>query len=58
MIEGIVPEPEGGAQDDPDAAAVLLRESVVSHLAELDGIAPDELRRARRAKFRAMGVFA
>ena len=37
---------------------VLLRESVVSHLTELDGIAPDELRRTRRAKFRAMGVFA
>jgi len=37
---------------------VLLRESVVSHLAELDGIAPEKLRRTRRAKFRAMGVYA
>ena len=42
VIEGIVPEPEGGAQTDPDGAAELLRESVVSHLAELDGIAPDD----------------
>ena len=58
MIEGIVPEPEGGAQTDPAAAAVLLRESVVSHLAELEGIAPEKLRRTRRAKFRAMGVYA
>ena len=39
VIEGIVPEPEGGAQTDLDAAAILLRESVVSHFAELDGIA-------------------
>src|SRR3954471_5197409 len=58
VIEGIVPEPEGGAQTDIDASALLLRESVVSHFAELEGIAPPELRRARRAKFRAMGVFA
>jgi acetyl-CoA carboxylase carboxyl transferase subunit alpha len=58
VIEGIVPEPEGGAQIDVEAAATLLRESLVSHLHELDGIAPDALRRARRAKFRAMGVFA
>ncbi len=41
-----------------EAAALLLRESVLSHLAELDGSDPAELRRARRAKFRAMGVLA
>jgi acetyl-CoA carboxylase carboxyl transferase subunit alpha len=58
VIEGIVPEPEGGAQTDPDGAALLLRESVVSHLAELEGITPEQLRRTRRAKFRAMGVYA
>ena len=58
VIDGIVPEPEGGAHTDHDGAAALLREAVVSHLAELDGTRPDELRRARRAKFRAMGVFS
>ena len=58
VIEGIVPEPVGGAQTDPAAAATLLQESVVSHLHELDGIVPADLRRARRAKFRSMGVFA
>ena len=58
VIDGIVPEPEGGAQADVELAAMLLRESVSSHLRALDGIPPDALRRARRAKFRAMGVFA
>ncbi len=58
VIDGIVPEPEGGAHTDHAAAAALLREAVVSHLAELASIAPDELKRARRAKFRAMGVYA
>src|SRR3954469_9288866 len=58
VIEGIVPEPEGGAQTDVDGSALLLRDSVVSHFAELEGIEAPDLRRTRRAKFRAMGVFA
>ena len=49
MIDGIVPEPAGGAHEDAEAAALLLRDVVVSHLAELDGIEPAALRRARRA---------
>jgi acetyl-CoA carboxylase carboxyl transferase subunit alpha len=57
VIEGIVPEPAGGAHTDMDAAAQLLREAVVAHFAEIDGTDPVELRRARRAKFRGMGVF-
>jgi acetyl-CoA carboxylase carboxyl transferase subunit alpha len=58
VIDGIVPEPAGGAHEDWDLAAELLFESVQGALAELDGPAPDDLRRARRAKFRAMGVLA
>jgi acetyl-CoA carboxylase carboxyl transferase subunit alpha len=58
VIDGIVPEPEGGAHTDPDAAAQLLREAVVRAFAELEGIQTESLRRARRDKFRAMGVFA
>ncbi|HEY7731592.1 MAG TPA: acetyl-CoA carboxylase carboxyltransferase subunit alpha [Gaiellaceae bacterium] len=58
VIDGIVPEPAGGAHTDPDGAAQLLRESVVAAFSELDGIPTDTLRRSRRDKFRAMGVFA
>ncbi len=57
VVDGIVSEPRGGAQDDPDAAAASLRQALVGALAELEGASPTELRRARRAKFRAMGVF-
>ena len=45
VIDGIVPEPEGGAQEDHDAAAALLRDSIVAHLHELADASPDELRR-------------
>ncbi len=58
VIDGIVPEPEGGAHADPDVAARLLGESLREALDELDGIPAEELRRRRRAKFRSLGVFA
>ena len=58
VIDGIVPEPEGGAQLDHDGAAALLREALVAHLDELVEVPADELRRSRRAKFRSMGVLA
>jgi acetyl-CoA carboxylase alpha subunit len=58
VIDGIVPEPEGGAQTDYDEAARLLSAALRDALGELDGVPALELRRDRRAKFRAIGVFA
>ena len=58
VIDGIVPEPEGGAQNDHDEAAALLKAALVAALEELEDVPADELRRVRRAKFRTMGVYA
>jgi acetyl-CoA carboxylase carboxyl transferase subunit alpha len=58
VIDGIVPEPEGGAHTDPDEAARLLGESLRESLEDLESIAPDDLKRRRRAKFRSLGVYA
>jgi acetyl-CoA carboxylase carboxyl transferase subunit alpha len=58
VIDGIVPEPEGGAHTDPDEAARLLGETLREAIDELSDLPGDELRRRRRAKFRALGVFA
>jgi acetyl-CoA carboxylase carboxyl transferase subunit alpha len=58
VIDAIVPEPEGGAHTDPAAAAKLLGEALAEALEELETVAPDDLKRRRRAKFRALGVFA
>ena len=58
MIDGIVPEPEGGAHEDPDAAARLLSEALRDALDDLVEVPGDELRRRRRAKFRSLGVYA
>jgi acetyl-CoA carboxylase carboxyl transferase subunit alpha len=58
VVDGIVPEPEGGAHTDPDAAARLLGESLQEALEELESVPSDDLKRRRRAKFRSLGVFA
>jgi acetyl-CoA carboxylase carboxyl transferase subunit alpha len=58
VVDAIVSEPDGGAHTDVDEAARLLRETLVEHLEELESIPPDELKRRRRARFRAHGVFA
>jgi acetyl-CoA carboxylase carboxyl transferase subunit alpha len=58
VIDGIVPEPQGGAQNNWKEAARLLEESLREMLDELAGTSADDLRRSRRAKFRGMGIFA
>jgi acetyl-CoA carboxylase carboxyl transferase subunit alpha len=58
VIDGIVAEPAGGAQEDHDSAAVLLKAALLEALEELEDTPGEELRRRRRAKFRGMGVFA
>jgi acetyl-CoA carboxylase carboxyl transferase subunit alpha len=58
VIDAIVPEPQGGAHTDHDEAARLLGEALGEALEELDGVPAEELRRRRRARFRAIGVFA
>lgn len=56
LIDEIVPEPEGGAHMDAQAAADLLRPYLRRHLNELMMLTTDELLDRRYRKFRAMGV--
>ena len=58
VIDAIVPEPEGGAHNDPDEAARLLGEAVRESVDDLEPVPTDELIRRRRARFRSLGVFA
>jgi acetyl-CoA carboxylase carboxyl transferase subunit alpha len=58
VIDGIVPEPEGGAHTNHDEAARLLGESLQEALEDLESVAPEDLKRRRRAKFRSLGVYA
>ena len=58
VIDTIVPEPEGGAHEDPDGAAGMLKTAILEALAEIESLDPEKRRRLRRAKYRAMGVLA
>ena len=57
LIDEIVPEPAGGAQEDYDAAAELLRASLRTSLAELSRLTTNEVVQQRYTKFRKMGNF-
>lgn len=56
LIDGIVPEPPGGAHNDPDAAAEALRVVLRGALKELSGMTPAALIEDRCQKFRHMGT--
>lgn len=57
LIDGIIPEPSGGAHEDPDGAAQNLRSVLRSSLDELLRCSGDELVQQRYHKFRIMGNF-
>ena len=57
VVDGIVPEPEGGAHTNPDEAARLLGESLRAALAEVEPLDADERRRLRRRRVRTMGMY-
>ena len=56
-IDGIIPEPDGGAHSDTDAAAALVDEALQHHLTELKKIPADQLVASRYDKFRNIAQF-
>lgn len=55
LIDGIVPEPLGGAHRDPDKAVSAVGDAVTGALARMHGVDGVALRERRRTKFAAMG---
>ena len=57
LIDGIIPEPAGGAHEDPDEAARLLKEHLIRTIDETADLSRAEAVRQRYEKFRLMGNF-
>ncbi len=57
LIDGIVPEPLGGAQEDPAQTAANLLETLLLALDELSAMSPEQLIEDRYTRFRRMGNF-
>jgi len=55
VIDGIIPEPAGGAHTDPDLAARNLRDALIAALTGLRRIPVSKLLRRRYDKFRHIG---
>ncbi|WP_029917612.1 acetyl-CoA carboxylase carboxyl transferase subunit alpha [Pelobacter seleniigenes] len=54
VIDDVVPEPLGGAHQDHDQAAEILKEYLLKHLTELEEYSPEGLVEQRYQRFRAM----
>jgi len=57
VIDEIIPEPLGGAHQNPDAAGEALRDSLIRHVTELRKTRPEKLVRRRAEKYAGMGVY-
>ncbi|MHB1079774.1 MAG: acetyl-CoA carboxylase carboxyltransferase subunit alpha [Prosthecobacter sp.] len=57
IIDGIIPEPLGGAHNDHFAAANSLKDAVLATLKELNALPTAQLLEERYQKFRALGQF-
>jgi len=57
VIDEIIPEPLGGAHQDPDAAGEALRDALIKHVTELRKVRAEKLVRRRAEKYAGMGVF-
>ena len=57
LIDGIIPEPLGGAHKAPEEMAMTLKKWIKTALEELIVIAPDELVESRIDKYSQMGTF-
>jgi acetyl-CoA carboxylase carboxyl transferase subunit beta len=56
IMDGVVPEPEGGAHTDPPATAVNVKTAVVASLRDLLDVPTDKLLEQRYDRFRKFGT--
>ncbi len=55
IVEGIIPEPKGGAHKNPEQQAEAIKAALIQHLKELIGLSDEELRDQRYERFRKYG---
>jgi acetyl-CoA carboxylase carboxyl transferase subunit alpha len=57
VVDGVIPEPLGGAHTDPEAACRRSGETIAEALSELERLSVSELLERRYQRFRSLGVF-
>ena len=56
IVDGLIPEPKGGAQNDHDATAANVKAAIVAQLERLSRLTLADLLAARYERFRSIGV--
>ncbi|MBL7931231.1 MAG: acetyl-CoA carboxylase carboxyltransferase subunit alpha [Bacteroidia bacterium] len=56
LIDGIIPEPIGGAHRHPEETFATVKQEILKHLKQLSKLSPEERIEQRIEKFSAMGV--
>lgn len=57
IIDGMIPEPLGGAHRNPQMSAEEIKKTILRNLDELSGLRTEELLERRYDKYRTIGVF-
>ncbi len=57
VIEGVIPEPLGGAHRDPDKSADLVKKQILESLKRLKKLKPNQLIEQRIEKYSSIGAF-
>jgi len=57
VVDEVIPEPEGGAHNDPAEAAAALKRALQRHLDDLRGMRPEKLVDARYERYRHLGAY-
>jgi acetyl-CoA carboxylase carboxyl transferase subunit alpha len=55
IVDRIIPEPPGGAHSDPEAAMKSVGDAIEVELKALEGLGPEEIRKARAERYYAIG---
>ena len=58
VVDEVLPEPFGGAHNEPAKAATVLKQALLKHLGELRGLTTEDLLEKRYGRFRKLGVYA
>lgn len=57
LIDEVIPEPLGGANRDPDQAALMIKEALLRHIRQLSSVPAEQRIVNRIEKYAAMGAF-
>jgi acetyl-CoA carboxylase carboxyl transferase subunit alpha len=57
LVDAVLPEPLGAAHRDPEAAAEVIRNSIIKYLADVDRLDIEQLLEQRRRRIAGFGQY-